>query len=372
MPARVLLLTTDSKICGTERMILSLLRHIDRDRYTPFLVSLKGPGDLIDEAESLGVDGVNLTIKRGTLLSGLGRWRRAVSAFRPDVFHSFLHHTNLLARLTREFYWDVPVISSIRTVYTAEDYGRLYGWLEWLTHPWDRFFAANSECGRRSLTQKMWLPEKKLAVVHNGLETVEWNESQQAIRDAVRREFGFSQQDLVIGIVAQLRPPKRHDLLIRSAARLKGIHPNIRLLIVGQGEIESSLKDLAEKESVSSETVFTGYRTDARRLLLGMDIFALPSDVEGEPVSVMEAMDASLPVAATTAGGIPEVVNDGETGLLSETGDLDAFTENLSKMLESPERRQVMGEAGRKRVWEEFSAERMIRCFEELYDHCLK
>jgi len=345
MNARVLLLTTDSKICGTERMILSLLRRLDRGRVTPLLATMKGPGDLVDEAARLGVEAVNLEMDRG-LWRGLRRWRKVVDEFHPRVIHAFLHHANLLARATRLVNRDLRVIAGIRTVYTAADYGRLYGWLERLTHPLDTFFVANSEAGRWGLTENMGLPDRKLVVVHNGLEWMEEETDPARIRREVRSEFGLNDGHLVVGIVAQLRPPKRHDLLIQAAGDLKERYPGLRMLIIGQGEMEAALKEQAKKAGLEDRVIFTGYRDDARRLLRGMDLFALPSEVEGEPVSILEAMAAGLPVAAARAGGIPEVVAHGGTGILCDPGSRDGLRDTLAELLASPEKRHAMGRRG--------------------------
>lgn len=371
MNYRILLVTTDSKICGTESMILSFLRHLNRDKYSPKLVTLMGPGDLIEAAVQLSVEGYNLQLTRRQLLLGFSRFRSIVADFQPHVIHSFLFHSNLFARAARLFRRDLSVISGIRTVYTVKDYGRLYRWLERRTHFLDTFYVANSQRGLQSVIDEMRLGKEKLIAIHNGLELIEPDESVESIRESVRFEFDFDRSACVVGIVAQLRPPKRHDLLIHAVARLKNRFPGLRLLVVGQGELETELKALAVSKGVEKITLFTGYRTDVSRLLRGMDIFALPSEVEGQPVSVMEAMYAGLPVVAVRAGGIPEVVAAGESGFLCEPGNLDELCHTLIRLVESQELRQKMGLAGRERIQHHFSAERMARRFEGLYERCL-
>ena len=372
MTCRVLLTTTDSKICGTESMILSLLKHLNRDKYNPYLVTLKGPGDLVEAAAKLGVEGRNLQLSSRQYLSGFQQFRKIVRVFQPNVIHSFLYHSNLFARATRFLHRDLSVISGIRTVYTVKDYGRLYGWMERLTHPLDSFYVSNSKHGLQSVLDGIGLGKDKLVVIHNGLDVASPEESIEGIREEVRFGFNFQPSDCVVGIVAQLRPPKRHDLLIRAVGRLKDRYPGLRLLIVGQGDIEARLRSLAVEKGVEKQTVFTGYRSDVDRLLWGMDIFALPSEVEGQPVSILEAMKAGLPVAAARAGGIPEVVAAGDTGLLCEPGNLDDLCQALTRLLDSADLRARMGEAGKKRVERLFSVDNMARRFEGLYDRCVK
>lgn len=353
-------------------MILSLLQNLDRNRFEPRLLTLTGPGDLAAEAEKLGIPAVNLSSERGHLFKAGLFWLYEALQFQPHIIHSFLFHTNLLARLTRLLSPRTQVISGLRTVYTPEAYGRMYGILERLTHPLDRFYVANSDLGLKSAREIIGLAPGKLRVIRNGISSPHWDGPREEIRRQARREFGYGGEDLVVGVVAQLRPAKRHDILLRSAATLKEEFPRLRLLIVGNSEHRPALEALASKLGVRDIALFAGFRSDAARLLLGMDVFALPSEVEGQPVSIMEAMQAGLPVVASRVGGIPEVAEEGVTALLAEPGDEEAFTQALRAVLASEEARQEMGRQGRERIQAQFSAEAMTRQFEALYEKCVR
>ncbi len=369
---RIVMLTTDSDLCGTERIILSLLRHIDRKRFQPALVTHYGPGDLCHAAEELGVPSLNLRMKEDSFFAALKRWRHFLNEFNPHMIQSLLIHSNILGRATVLFRNEIAMLSGISTVYTIEGYGRLYAWIERITHPLDSLYIVNSELGLDKVLNLIGLPKNKLALVHNGIEIDVFGDETADIRTQVRNEFGFDESHLVVGIVAQLRPAKRHDLLIRAAAQLIKQVPELRLLIVGQGEMEIPSKELAKKEGIHQKTIFTGYRSDARRLLLGMDIFALPSVVEGEPVSVMEAMDAGLPIVAAETGGIPEIVQDGISGFICPQNDLESFQDALQQLLVDPSLRSELGQNAQQRVREKFSAERMCAEFQECYDDCAR
>jgi glycosyltransferase involved in cell wall biosynthesis len=368
-PLHILMVTTDSEICGTERIMLSLLRNVDREKFNASVVTLFGPGDLVEEVKKLGYPAVNLRMKEDSLWQGLKRWRKFLGEQKPDVIQSLLIHSNILGRFTT-FFWKrrTAMLGGISTVYTVEGYGKLYAYIERGTHFMDDLYCVNSELGMKQVKEAICLPEKKLALVHNGVQLMDDPPDIDAVRNEVRHEFGFGDDDLVVGIVAQLRPPKRHDILVHSVQALKSTFPHLRLLIVGTGEREEELKTFVSQNQLQEHVMFTGFRMDARRLLYGMDIFGLPSEVEGEPVSVMEAMNAGLPVAAAATGGIPEITQDGITSLLSTPGDQNGFTEILKTLLIDGEMRRRMGEVGKTRVRELFSAERMTREFEALYE----
>ncbi|MGC9328077.1 MAG: glycosyltransferase, partial [Candidatus Hinthialibacter sp.] len=297
-------------------------------------------------------------------------FRKIVNRFQPDIIHSFLYHSNLFARCAHFFNPRLSVISGIRTVYSVKEYGRLYRLMDRLTHSLDSFYVANSQHGLQSVVQSIGLPKEKLVMIHNGLESISPFDSIEAIREDVHFEFGFDKEDCIVGVAAQLRPAKRHDLLIQATARLKDRFPRMRLLLAGQGETEEDLRALAVSKGVEKQVVFAGFRSDVDRLLRGMDIFALPSDVEGQPVSVLEAMYAGLPIVATRVGGLPEVVVAGETGFLCQPGNVEELCRALTRLLDSPELRRQMGDAGLARVQKHFSAERMARRFEGLYSQC--
>jgi glycosyltransferase involved in cell wall biosynthesis len=161
-------------------------------------------------------------------------------------------------------------------------------------------------------------------------------------------------------------------LLIQSVAQLKDQFPQLRLLIVGSGERQTELQHLAQQFNIANHVTFTGYRSDAQRLMQGMDLFALPSEVEGQPVSIMEAMQHALPVIATTVGGIPDIAIHQQTALLSPPGNLDAFTQNLTTLLQNEPLRKTLGQKGQQRIQQEFSVQNMTQRFTDCYRACLR
>ncbi|MDP8245021.1 MAG: glycosyltransferase [Candidatus Hinthialibacter antarcticus] len=352
-------------------MVLALLGALDRERFQPHLVAMKGPGDLITEAQALGVHAVNLQFDALGKLHGWREWRRMLGEAQPKMIHSFLFHSNLLARVTKLFNPKIKVISGIRTVYTVEEYGRRYGVLERVTHGLDSLYIANSEQGRLSAINNIGLPSGKVRMVPNGIDIDPFSEPSDVIRESVRNEFGFGEDDIVLGVVAQLRPAKRHDLLLEAFSLARSAAPRLRLLVVGGGECEQALREQTADLQLEDVVSFAGYRSDARRILRGLDAFTLPSDVEGIPVSVMEAMEAGLPVIATRVGGLPDLIEDGASGILIAPGDSNALSKQIVRIASDVQLRNQMGKSARERVIHEFSVQRMAQRFEALYEEAL-
>ena len=162
----------------------------------------------------------------------------------------------------------------------------------------------------------------------------------------------YQDDDLLIGVVGRLSPEKGGvDNLIRATYQLPEQHRKVRLLIVGDGPVRANLENLDAglregNAGEGSPVIFAGARQDIPRLLGAMDIFVLPSLNEALPIVILEAMAVGLPVVATRVGGVPEIVQDGATGLLVAPGDEAALLDALSRLAEDPALRRQAGRCG--------------------------
>lgn len=175
-----------------------------------------------------------------------------------------------------------------------------------------------------------------------------------------------------IVFVGRLRSPKRVDLALEALRRLRAAVPEATLDVAGDGPLRSELEELATRLGVADRVRFLGSRTDLPGLLLDAHCLVLASDYEGCPLSVLEAMAAGVPVVATSVGGIPELVVDGETGVLTPPGDAEGLATALRDVLSSPGRAQLLGENGRARARRLFSRERMVADTCALYDQVVE
>jgi glycosyltransferase involved in cell wall biosynthesis len=172
---------------------------------------------------------------------------------------------------------------------------------------------------------------------------------------------------LVVGTVAHLSPEKGHRTLLEAAARVLSRIPDVHFILVGRGELMSSLKAKVEELGIEKKVTFTGFRSDSEALMKHFDIFCLPSISEGLSSAILVAMATSLPVVATQVGGIPELVMDGKTGILVPPDDAAQLADGLCRVLESPQLREKMGYAGRQRIEEQFTLGRKLSETETLY-----
>lgn len=179
-------------------------------------------------------------------------------------------------------------------------------------------------------------------------------------RIAFRSEFGLPETCCVVGVVAQMIPRKGHRYVIDAVDALRASHPDVRVLFFGQGPLRDELEVEVERRGLGDIIRFAGFRTDLPQWLGGLDILAHPADMEGLGVSLLQASAAAVPIVTSRAGGLPEAVADGESGLLIEPGDVAALTDTLCVLLDDPLLRHRLGEAGRARILADFSVDAMV------------
>jgi glycosyltransferase involved in cell wall biosynthesis len=182
----------------------------------------------------------------------------------------------------------------------------------------------------------------------------------------LRDEFGISGDCLVVGMVAALAPHKDHRTFLEAAALVKKKISRIRFLLVGEGPLQADLLRLTKKLDLAREVIFTGFRDDVLEITGLVDVFVLSSYLEGMGTAVLDAMALGKPVVATEVGGIPEIVIDGETGLLVPSRSPNALADAVVQLAADPDLRRRMGVSGRSRA-RHFDVENVITQTEEIY-----
>jgi len=169
-----------------------------------------------------------------------------------------------------------------------------------------------------------------------------------------------TKENTIIGIVARLSEEKRHEDLLKAFAALSERHSSVRLLIIGDGPSRSHLEGLVRQLGIGEKVEFSGFQKNVHQYLRTMDIFVLPSRSEGAGIAIMEAMAWGLPVVASRVGGIPEIVDEGLTGLLFAPGNVKELTDALDTLIEDEKKRTELGERGREKALREFHPDRFI------------
>ena len=229
----------------------------------------------------------------------------------------------------------------------------------------DRFVAV-AEFVARALVDFEGLPAERVEVIRNGRDLTAYK-AKPGLRAAIRSELGLSDEDFLILQVARLDPLKDHSTALRALSLMTKQNPAVKLAFVGDGEERSRLEELVRSLGLSESVLFLGFRGDVPRLLQAGDAFLLSSISEGTPLTLIEAMGTGLACVATIVGGVPELIRDGEDGLLAPVGDAAGLADRLSRIASDPELRRRLSDSARRHVLEDHGAGEMHQQYRQLY-----
>jgi len=242
------------------------------------------------------------------------------------------------------------------------------GWRYWLnriTHPWTDQVICVSPQVADFFVDHVGIPRQKIIFIPNGVDLQNLKDLPDKLQ--ARARLALPPDQVLVGTVARLDPVKRLDVLLQALRSLS----DVGAVVVGDGPERVILIEVSERLKLTERIFFVGHQEDVWPWLAALDVFVLCSDWEGMSNALLEAMAARLPVVATAVGGTPDVVVDGVTGLLVPPRDPPALAKAVVRLLRDPDLRHRMGEAGRERVEEHFSLERMVGRTQALYQQLL-
>jgi glycosyltransferase involved in cell wall biosynthesis len=292
-------------------------------------------------------------------------WQLAkiVGDFKPHVIHAHDAMAVSLAAMALQMktgLTEPPLVVASRRV---DFHLKRHAFSKWKYGHVDVFIAASHLIA--TVLQDDGVAADRIEVVHDGVNVAAID--RQPVVDA-HGAFWLPKGAALVGNVAALTGEKGHATLIAAAARVVRELPDTRFLIVGEGELRSDLERQIKDLGLDRHVFLTGFRADAVSLMKSFTIFAMSSTAEGLGSAVLEAMACSRPVVATRAGGIPEAVVDGKTGLLVPPQDAPAMASALTELLRDQARRDRFAQAGRQRVEEAFSVDRLVAGTAKVYE----
>jgi len=280
---------------------------------------------------------------------------------------AWLFHGYALAALTRPLS-RVPVLISGRV--RLSDYKAHFNPVERLLDAVARrrsdAIVANSEAVRADVARREKIDPARIRVIRTGIAIPPALPASE--RNTIRAGWGFGPDNVVVGSVANYKLRKGLESLLRVAARLQAELPQLRWVLVGEGPLRPTLEAMIAQFGLAGIVCLHGREPDARRLYGAFDMFTHASESEGMPNVILEAAAAGLPIVATPAGGTPEAVTDGETGLLVPIGDEDALAWGLRRLVLDPALPKRLGAAGRERVGAVFGIDRFVAETAALYE----
>jgi glycosyltransferase involved in cell wall biosynthesis len=207
--------------------------------------------------------------------------------------------------------------------------------------------------------------------IYSGIDIEKFQPSAAGV-DGKKSELNIASGDKIIGMTAKLWPGKGHQYVLRAVKAVAAAVPNVKFVFVGEGNLRQELTALAGQLDVASYVVFTGFRNDIAEITNIFDVAILPSLFEGMGRSILEAMSLAKPVVATRVGGIPDLVDDGVTGILIEPADSEALAGALIALLKDDALRLAMGKAAKNKIDAKFSAAVMVNAIQDVYEGLIK
>ncbi|MBM4088415.1 MAG: glycosyltransferase [Planctomycetes bacterium] len=352
---------------GAEKQLTLLAAGLPRDRFDVHVCALTRGGPLAEPLRAAGIP-VHVIGKRWKVdPAAYWRLRRLLCRLRPDLVHTWLFAANCYGRQAAMSVGVPHIVCGERCVDP---------WKAWYELALDRRLARRTDVvvtnssGVVDFYARQGIPPDLFRVIPNG---VEQHNAPEAVLDraALSAQLRIPGEARFVGTVGRLWPQKGHKDLIWAEELLRVVRTDVHLLIVGDGPLLSRLIRWRDRVGVSDHVHFLGHREDVPRLLPLLSCFWLGSSYEGQSNSVMEAMCCGLPVVATDIPGNRDLVVDGQTGFLVPQGDHAAFVRATLGLLDNPSQARSFGEAGRRRMREEFTVQKMIDRHVALYDQVL-
>ena len=364
----VLLMVRALSIGGCERDLTKMALALDRSKYEPHVACFRPDGPRYPELAAAGVPVLHLPVTSfasWSAVKGAFELGRYIRRHRIQVLHAFDVPTDIFgAPVARAF--GVPAVITCQLSFRcAEFYTAAERRLLWVTDLLSDRIVVNSRAVQDDLIAR-GVPASKLFVSYNGIDAAAFRRCEDAAR--VPQVAGAS---IVVGTICALRKEKRLDLLLTAFARLIRPYPETRLLIVGTGEKEGAWRQLSEQLGLGPKCVFVPAQDDVRPWLHSMDVFVSTSESESFPNAVLEAMAAGCCVVGSRVGGLPELITDGQNGLMFDAGDVDMLERALRRVLDGAALRKRLASSAERTASEQFSIEIAARRTEALYSALL-
>jgi len=353
---------------GVENHVLLLLKYLDRTRFEPVVVCPPVLADILrSELQAMKVDVFELEVKGPFDIRDMLRFISFLRREKVDIVHAHLFNASRASHFLAKL---AGVRITIETNHVREAWrkGTLKTW-----YAIDRLFARFTDCiiavskaNAAYLSEVKGIARGKIRVVQNGIDTRAFDVRGRPA-SSIKAALGIPDGAPLVTVIARLEPQKGHIYLLEAVPEIIKKYPDVVFLLAGDGILASELKAQASRLKIDNNVIFAGFRSDARRLLSSSDIFLLPSLWEGLPLVVIEASAAAIPVIATAVDGTPEVVRDGETGILIEPRNPVVITESVLRLLDNPQQARRMGQRGASYVRAHFDISKQVKGTEAIY-----
>ncbi len=361
---RVCQIVSDLKPSGPGRRVCEVATRLDRDRFDVSVIAIQG-GALAESLQQASVEVKALDISSPLGLTRLGRLAGLIRDCHADLVHTHGFVADLVGRPAARL---AAVRSLVHTVHDSE--GRFRPWqfayARFLSGYCDRVICVSPSV-KEHHSARSGLPLEKYSVIPSGIDVEAYSHDPEA-RQQLRTEWGVEDSRPLVVYIGRIDKGEGIETLLSAFSHLAARGTAVDLVIAGEGSGRRIVENFIKHGEGGSRCRLLGFVDDVRPVLNAVDIFTTADNFEGHPMSPTEAMAAGLPVVATKASGLRDIVIDGVTGLLAASRDVFGLAERIERLGSDPELCKLLGECGRKRVEAQYPVSAMIQAIETLYD----
>ena len=363
---KIIQLVHSMGMAGAEKVVYSIIKNLDKTKFSFYVYCLDFIGELGKRLLEEGVEVVTLDRMPGVDFNLTKKLARVLKENNIDIVHAHQY--------TPYFYGATAAMFNRKCKVIFTEHGRHqpdYIHIKRVIYNQFLNLGTNSITGvsrfsKDSLVKYEKLPANKIKVIYNGV-SINKNNIPTIDKQAKMQELGLKDSETIIAMIGRFSLIKNHKMLLKAFQRVLKEMPDVKLVLIGEGPTKQECECLARDLNILKHILFTGLREDLSELLQVFDICVLSSDAEAMSLFLLESMAAGLPVIATEGGGNPEIVINGETGVLVPPKDYKAFANAIIDLAKDSKKRQQMGKAGRDRVSKFFNLDNMLAEYEKLY-----
>jgi glycosyltransferase involved in cell wall biosynthesis len=369
---KILLYTDTPQRGGAELQMFLLAKFLDKAKFEPILVcsNYQELDKWCTNFQGEGIKIYRLNVKSKHDPKHYFQLKKIIKEEKPDILHAHIWNP-----ASGRYAYLVAKSTKIPLIITEHDPFKLTPLKDFFKRKALKYVSkivAISNNNKKLLSQLYPEHKEKITVVHNGLDITWWQSQLLRFTDEDLRHikediFHCKENTLIVTTVAELNDRKGIKYLIKAVPEVAKKYPNVKFIIIGDGPNKSDYEHLIKKLDLENHVHLTGRQKEIPKLLKSSNIFLLPSIREGFGMVNLEAMITPLPIIATRAGGIPEVVEDGKTGILVNPGSSEELIKALEKLIPDVKLREKLSLAGHERVIQKFDARQMAVAYEKIY-----
>lgn len=378
---RILFVIENLYFGGGERGFAQIINNLDKDKYEIHIACL--PGGEFEEKVKGKAMLHPVSLRKGVILQPAFCLADIMKKSRIQIVHSQGARADFFSRIAVKGTKGVRLVSATQMPVEGYDIGLfkklVYVILDRLTEGCVDKFIVVSEALKAHFIKKHRILPDKIIKIYNGVEIdsdLESPATRIANRKRLLQEFKIAEDSVLVGTAARLVWQKGLIYFLQAIRHIKegkrSLADKVKYLIIGEGKLRTNLENLAKSFGIEGRVIFTGFRSDIKEILPALDIFVLPSILEGQPIIILEAMACAKAIVATDIAGVNETIDDNSTGMLVPAKNAQALAKAIIYLLSDDTKARAMGQKAREAVRQKFSVEQMMRLTEGVYQQLAK